>query len=278
MSFMGERGLTRDRDELLALATEIAVETGTMLLAKRSSRPEVVETKSSPTDVVTALDRAAEELIRSRVHEARPHDAILGEEGGDTPGAGGVRWIVDPIDGTVNFLYGLPEWSISIAAEVDGEIVAGVVNVLPRGEVFTAAKGAGAWLGAERLRCNSGVPLDAALIATGFGYSPRTRAVQAEVLTHVLPRVRDIRRAGSSADDFCAVASGRVDGYYERGIKYWDYAAGGLIATEAGARVAGLGGRSCRTAADAAGTILCAGPRLFDDLHDLLVSLDPDRD
>jgi myo-inositol-1(or 4)-monophosphatase len=288
---MGERGRGDEREELLGLATEIAVEAGAMLLAKRPARPEVVQTKSSHTDVVTALDRAAEDLIRARIHEARPRDAILGEEGGDTlgvdggavggggagAGAGGVRWVVDPIDGTVNFLYGLPEWSISIAAEVDGEIVAGVVNVLPRGEVFTAVRGAGAWLGTERLRCNVGVPLDEALIATGFGYSPGLRAVQADVLTHVLPRIRDIRRPGSAASDLCAVAAGRVDGYYERGIKYWDYAAGGLVATEAGARLAGLGGSSCRAASDGGRTAVCAAPDLFYELDALLVPLDPDR-
>ena len=113
-----------------------------MLLAKRPDRPEVIETKTSPTDVVTALDRAAEELIRGRIREARPHDAILGEEGGQSSGAGRVRWIVDPVDGTVNFLYGLPDWAVSIAVEVDGEIAAGVVNVVPRGEVFAAERGA----------------------------------------------------------------------------------------------------------------------------------------
>ncbi len=268
----------RDHEESLGLAVKIAVEAGDMLLAKRPARPEVLETKSSPTDVVTALDRAAEELIRSRLTEARPYDAILGEEGGDTPGKGGVRWIVDPIDGTVNFLYGLPEWSVSIAAEVDGEIVAGVVNVVPRGEVFTAVKGGGAWLGGQRLRCNTAVPLDRALIATGFGYAPGRRAVQAEVLTHVLPKVRDIRRAGSAAADLCSVASGRVDGFYERGPMYWDFAAGGLIATEAGARIEGLYGKPYNTSLDKVELAICAGPGLFEDLHDLLAPLDPDRD
>src|SRR5262245_56341656 len=218
-------------DQLLELAHELAVEAGDMLLAKRPARPDVVETKSSPTDVVTAADRAAEELIRARIHLARPGDAVLDEEQGDTPGTGRVRWIVDPIDGTVNFLYGLPVWSVSIAAEVDGEIVAGVVNVAPQGEIYTATLGGGAWQGGRRLRCNTGVPLDRALVATGFGYQPARRAVQAQVLTEVLPRVRDIRRAGSCTVDLCAVASGQVDAYYERGPMYWDYAAAGLIAS-----------------------------------------------
>ncbi|GAA3440724.1 inositol monophosphatase family protein [Planomonospora venezuelensis] len=256
----------------LELAERIAREAGEMLLAKRPARPEVLATKSSPTDVVTALDRASEELIRARIKEARPDDAVLGEEGGAT-GDGRVRWIVDPIDGTVNFLYGLPEWAVSIAVEVEGEVVAGVVNVVPRGEVFTAVRGGGAWLGGERLRCNTGVPLEQALIATGFGYGPGRRAVQAEVLAQVVPRVRDIRRGGSAASDLCAVAAGRVDGYYERGPQYWDYAAGGLVATEAGARVGGLNGRPAGP-----DLTVCAAPGLFEELHDLLVPLDPERD
>jgi myo-inositol-1(or 4)-monophosphatase len=266
---------------LLDLAVEIAREAGDMLLAKRPDRPEVVETKSSPTDVVTALDRSAERLIRDRIVAVRPDDAILGEEGGQTQGGSGggrVRWVVDPIDGTVNFLYGLPEWCVSIAVEVDGEIVAAVVNVAPRGEMFVAEKGGGSFLvreGApmERLRCNTGVPLAKALIATGFGYAAGRRVVQAEVLTHVLPRVRDIRRAGSAASDLCSVAAGRLDGYYERGPQYWDYAAGGLIATEAGARIGGLHGRPYNPE-----LTLCAAPGLFEDLHDLLAPLNPERD
>ncbi|GIH28188.1 inositol monophosphatase [Acrocarpospora phusangensis] len=258
---------------LLALAKDIAAEAGEMLLAKRPARPEVVDTKSSPTDVVTALDRESEDLIRARIRAARPGDAILGEEAGADAGRGRVRWIVDPIDGTVNFLYGLPSWAVSIGVEVDGEIVAGVVNAVPTGELFTATKGGGAWLAGERLRCNTGVPLDRALIATGFGYEASRRVVQAEVVAVVLPRVRDIRRAGSCAVDLCSVAAGRVDGYYERGTQYWDHAAGGLIAAEAGARVGGLHGKPVGPE-----MAVCAAPGLFEELHDLLASLDPERD
>jgi len=254
------------------LAEEIAREAGAMLLDKRPARPEVVQTKSSPTDVVTALDRTAEDLIRSRIRAARPHDAILGEEHGTT-GDGAVRWIVDPIDGTVNFLYGLPEWSVSIAVEVDGQVVAAAVNVVPRGEVFTASLGNGAWLDGERLHCNTGVPLSQALIGTGFGYQPGRRAVQAEVLAHVLPRVRDVRRGGSCAADLCSVAAGRLDGFYERGPQYWDYAAGGLIATEAGAVIGGLHGKP-----HSPEMTICAAPGLFEELHDLLAPLNPERD
>ncbi|WP_214415381.1 inositol monophosphatase family protein [Sphaerisporangium fuscum] len=263
--------------DLLELAVGIAREAGEMLLAKRPARPEVVQTKSSGTDVVTALDRASEDLIRQRIRAARPGDAILGEEGGET-GEGRVRWVVDPIDGTVNFLYGLPEWAVSIAVEVDGEVVAGVVNAVPRGELFAAEKGGGAELlrdgaPAERLRCNGEVPLSEALIATGFGYLPARRAVQAQVLAHVLPKVRDIRRGGSAACDLCSVAAGRVDGYYERGVNHWDVAAGGLIAAEAGARLGGLRGRPAGS-----DMTVCAAPALFEELCDLLEPLDPERD
>lgn len=268
--------------DFLDLAVSIAREAGDMLLAKRPARPEAVETKSSKSDVVTALDRASEELIRQRIKAARPGDAILGEEGGETSGGrtreGRVRWVVDPIDGTVNFMYGLPDWAVSIAVEVDGEIVAGVVNVVPRGELFAAAVGGGAELHrdgvpAERLRCNTGVPLSQALVATGFGYLPGRRAVQGEVLAQVLPRVRDIRRGGSCASDLCSLAAGRVDGYYERGINYWDVAAGGLIAVEAGAAIGGLGGRPYGSE-----MTVCAAPGLFEELVALLDPLDPERD
>lgn len=263
--------------DFAGLAADIAREAGDMLLAKRPARPEAVETKSSQTDVVTALDRASEELIRARIRAARPDDAVLGEEGGET-GTGRVRWLVDPIDGTVNFMYGLPDWAVSVAVEVDGEIVAGVVNVPTRGELFTASRGGGAELsraGAppERLACNTGVPLPQAMIATGFGYLPERRAVQGQVLSRLIGQVRDIRRRGSAAVDLCSVASGQVDAYYERGLMPWDLAAGGLIASEAGARIGGL-----RGAPHSGEFVLCAAPGLFEDLHDLLVPLGPDRD
>ncbi|MEO3869016.1 inositol monophosphatase family protein [Nonomuraea sp. B12E4] len=259
--------------DFLRLAEDIAREAGDMLLAKRPTMSEEVATKSSPTDVVTALDTASEELIRERILAARPRDRILGEEGGEEPGESDVRWIVDPIDGTVNFLYGLPEWAVSIAVEVNGQVVAGVVNVPARGEVYTAALGSGAWLGDVRLRCNTGVPLAQALVSTGFGYSVARRAVQGEVVAAVLPKVRDIRRGGSCAIDICSLAAGRVDAYYERGVNYWDFAAAGLVATESGARLGGLRGRP--VSPDFA---LCAAPGLFGELHDVLVSLDPERD
>src|SRR5215467_2614708 len=287
-----------DRADLLELATSVAVAAGRLLLG-RGGRPEVVATKSSPTDVVTEADRTAEALIRDLIGAARPGDRILGEEGGETGGAGGegagregaggasrVRWIVDPLDGTVNYLYGLPDWAVSIAAEADGTVVAGAVFVPPRDELFSAAMGGGAWLSSgtldprgedtdppARLSCNQDVPLNRALVATGFGYEAGRRLVQGEVLRGVLPVVRDIRRAGSAAVDLCSVASGSVDAYYERGVNLWDIAAGGLIAAEAGARMTGLHGRPASPS-----MTMAAAPPLLRQLHDLLAGLDPERD
>jgi myo-inositol-1(or 4)-monophosphatase len=226
------------------------------MLSSGSGRVAVAATKSSPTDVVTEMDQRAEELITGRILATRPGDAIIAEEGGETAGraSGVVRWVIDPLDGTVNYLYGLPDWAVSIAAEVSGQVVAGVVYAPRRGETFTATLGGGAWLterpGADEtggvpraLRARPGVPLEQALVATGFGYRAARRKVQGEVVAALLPRVRDIRRAGSASVDLCSVAAGRVDAYYERGLNYWDYAAGALIAAEAGAMVAGCPAR-----------------------------------
>jgi myo-inositol-1(or 4)-monophosphatase len=203
-----------------------------------------------------------------------------------------VRWIVDPLDGTVNYLYGLADWAVSIAAEVAGTIVAGVVAVPLHGETFTAVRGQGAWLhstadrasatgeagarggrGAAGLRCNRDVPLGQALVGTGFGYLPGRRRVQGEVVAALLPQIRDIRRGGSASVDLCMVAAGRLDAFYERGLNYWDYAAGGLIAEEAGARVTGLEGRPAGTSLTVA-----AGPGLYEELTASLATLDPERD
>jgi myo-inositol-1(or 4)-monophosphatase len=258
--------------ELADLASSIAQEAAELLLTRRD-RVGAVHTKSSPTDVVTEMDRAAEGLIRNRLAAARPGDAVLGEEGGQT-GAGSVRWIVDPLDGTVNYLYGLPDWAVSIAAEVAGEIVAGAVCVPLRRSLFTAVRGGGAWLesawrsGRQRLACNSGVRLSAALVATGFSYAADQRAAQGRVAAAVLPRVRDIRRSGSAATDLCSVAAGQVDAYYERGVHLWDIAAGGLIAREAGARTGGVHGQPAGT-----DMTIAAADGLFAELHDLLAEL-----
>jgi myo-inositol-1(or 4)-monophosphatase len=267
-----------DSAELLALAESVSREAGA-LLASFDGRVTVADTKSSPTDVVTEMDRKAESLIRTRLQAARPSDAILGEEEGETGdrGAAPVRWVIDPLDGTVNYLYGLRDWAVSIAAEVSGSIVAGAVYVPRAGELFTATLGGGAWLSSEgaaaELRCGPGVALDRALVGTGFGYRAERRKVQGEVIAAMLPRIRDIRRGGSASVDLCSVAAGRLDGYYERGLNYWDYAAGALIAAEAGAVVGGLNGEPHSTSMTVA-----AGPSLFGPLASALAALDAERD
>jgi myo-inositol-1(or 4)-monophosphatase len=266
------------------------------MLADRAGQVEVAATKSSPTDVVTEMDRRSEELNRARILAARPADAILGEEGGQTGDADGapVRWVIDPLDGTVNYLYGLHDWAVSIAAEVrwaeggeaggaeGGEvgrrIVAGAVFVPMRGEMFSAIRGHGAFLQAgddswNPLHCRPGVPLDQALIGTGFGYLAARRKIQGEVVAALLPRVRDIRRIGVASVDLCAVAAGRLDGFYERGLNYWDWAAGALVAAESGAVVGGLNGAPVSSSMTVA-----AGPGLFGPLADALAALDPERD
>jgi myo-inositol-1(or 4)-monophosphatase len=280
--------VSEDAEALLRIAVAAAAEAGRLLASWRGDeRPEVVQTKSSPTDIVTEMDRRSEALITSRIRAYRPADTVLGEEGGQTSGGpageddgslpGRVRWIVDPLDGTVNYLYGLRAWAVSIAAEVDGAVVAGVVEVPRHGETFTAVTGQGAWLhrgeARKALRCSSGVPLDQALVGTGFGYDPGRRQVQGEVVAALLPHIRDIRRGGSAAVDLCSVAAGRLDAFYERGLNYWDFAAGGLIAREAGALVGGLAGRPESTS-----MAVAAGPGLFQQLETFLCKLNPERD
>jgi myo-inositol-1(or 4)-monophosphatase len=256
-----------DTTELLDLAVDIGGHAGALLMERRPPGDLEYATKSSPTDVVTVMDTAAERLIATALRAARPDDGILGEEGADASGATGVRWIVDPIDGTVNYLYGIPQWAVSIAAELHGEIVVGVVHNPVIGETFTARRGAGAHLAGRRLAVTPADDLSKALVATGFSYVSAHRARQAKVLRAVLPAVRDIRRAGSAALDLCWVAAGRLDGFYEQELKPWDLAAGSLVAREAGARVEGPGGRP-----PGAGLTVAAGPALFPALHDLVAS------
>jgi myo-inositol-1(or 4)-monophosphatase len=261
-----------DVDELLALATDLARRAGELALSMREG-VEVAQTKSIPTDVVTAADTAAERLIADGLRAARPGDGLLGEEGSDDVGSTGVRWVVDPVDGTVNFLYGLPQWAVSIGVEVDGATSVGVVHDPAKDELFTAVKGRGAFLNGRRLRCTDVTDLTQTLLATGFGYDARRRAAQAALLPSLLPVVRDLRRMGAGALDLCAVAAGRVDAYFEQGMSPWDWTAGALIAREAGARVGGLRGRQ-----EGPDLVLAAGPGVFDALHDLLVELDADAD
>jgi myo-inositol-1(or 4)-monophosphatase len=261
-----------DPAALLALAVELARRAGSLALSMHGGLGGS-DTKSSPTDVVTAADRAAESLLVDGIRTARPGDGILGEEGASDDGTTGVRWVVDPVDGTVNYLYALPQWAVSIGVEVDGVTQVGVVHDPAKSETFTAVRGGGAQLNGTPLRCNPVTQLSQALVATGFGYDARRRAAQAALLPTVLPAVRDLRRMGAGALDLCAVATGRVDAYYEQGLAPWDMSAGLLIATEAGARVGGLNGR-----APSGDMVLAAAPGVYDALHDLLAGLDADRD
>ncbi|MCY0946721.1 inositol monophosphatase family protein [Streptomyces sp. H34-S5] len=251
--------------ELLDVGLEAARQAGELLRDGRPADLAVAATKSSPIDVVTEMDIAAEKLITGILAGRRPEDGLLGEEGADVPGTSGVRWVVDPLDGTVNYLYGLPGWSVSIAAEYRGETVVGIVAVPMRGETFHALLGGGAWLGGRRLACRAAAPLDQALVATGFAYIQARRARQAAVGQRIIPLVRDIRRGGSAAVDLCDVAAGRLDGYYERGLNPWDLAAGDLIAREAGAVTGGRPGKP------ASGELaLAATPAVFASLQPLL--------
>ena len=261
-----------DPDALLELAIDLGRRAGGLALSMREGI-EQESTKSSPTDVVTAADRASEQLLVDGIRSERPDDGILGEEGAADDGTSGVRWVVDPIDGTVNYLYGIPQWAVSIGIEVDGVMQAGVVYNPSADEQFTAVRGGGAFLNGRPLQCSAVSELSQALVATGFSYDARRRSAQAVVLPELLRSCRDLRRMGAGALDLCAVAAGRVDAYYEQALAPWDIAAGGLIAAEAGARVAGL-----RGAAPGAALVVAASPGVFDVLHDLLARHDADVD
>lgn len=240
--------------ELLALATSVAREAGDLVLRLRREGVDIAETKSSATDIVTAADRASEELIRGRILDARPGDGMLGEEGSDAAGTTGVRWVVDPIDGTVNYAHDLPNYAVSVGVEVDGETRVGVVVSPAAGVEYVAVRGRGAIRDGGPIRVARPVPLERALIGTGFSYDSDLRAVQTTTFARLLPAIADIRRMGSCALDLCAVADGRLDAYVEDDIGgLWDYSAGRLIAEEAGARVEVLHGI-------AGGTLLVAAP------------------
>ncbi|GGO91277.1 inositol monophosphatase family protein [Wenjunlia tyrosinilytica] len=256
------------RTELLAIAVEAARRAGELLRTGRPDDLGVAATKSSPIDVVTEMDIAAEKLITEFIGGHRPEDGFLGEEGASVEGTSGVRWVIDPLDGTVNYLYGLPAWSVSIAAEQDGRVVVGAVEVPMRAETFHAVEGEGAFRNGERVRCRTAPPFSQALVATGFGYLTQRRDNQAAVARQLLPRVRDIRRAGSAAIDLCDVACGRLDAYYERGLHPWDYSAGGLIAQEGRALVGGRPGDGASEELTVAGV-----PGVFEPLQTLLDDL-----
>jgi myo-inositol-1(or 4)-monophosphatase len=233
-------------DELLELALRVAREAGELVRTRRGVGVRVAATKSSATDVVTEADRASEALILERILAARPDDTVLGEEGSDTIGTSGVRWVVDPIDGTVNYFLGLPQYAVSIGVEVDGVVQVGVVVNAATGDEYAAVRGRGATRNERRIEVRAPRPLDRSVVSTGFNYELAIRERQAAAVAKMLVRVADIRRFGSCALDLCALASGQSDGYVEEGCMPWDHAAGGLIAEEAGAIVEVLRGASGR--------------------------------
>lgn len=222
--------------QLRTIAADVAYSVGEQIPDRRRSG-FTWETKSTDTDVVTEIDTWAEKLIIESISSLRPDDGFLGEEGADDAGTTGVRWVIDPVDGTTNLLYDLPGYSVSIGVEFEGTAIAGAVYDPIRSELYSAATGAGATLNDEPISVSDKSELSSALVATGFGYDPDRRRVQAETLVTVLPAVRDIRRFGGAALDLCAVAAGRVDAYFEIGIQPWDACAGSVIAAEAGAYV-----------------------------------------
>jgi myo-inositol-1(or 4)-monophosphatase len=248
--------------ELRALAEAVAREAGAQLRAAFAGPAEGVLSKSSPTDLVSAADHAAEELIHARLSAARPEDGFLGEEGGSAEGSTGLNWIVDPLDGTINFLFGLPQWAVSIACE-DGEgVLAGVIYDPLRDELFAAERGGPALVdGAPLERPRRPEGLGTALVATGFGYEAEIRRAQAEIAGRLLPEVRDIRRFGSAALDLAWTAAGRYDAYYEHGLHRWDLAAGELLCT-----TAGLEFRHLDAAPPLPTGVAVAPPELMDDL------------
>ncbi|RNI18372.1 inositol monophosphatase family protein [Flexivirga caeni] len=240
-------------EQLEQLACEVARAAGELIVGERPERLGVAATKSTATDVVTVMDRRSEELLRTRLEEARPADGVLGEEGSATSSRSGITWVVDPIDGTVNYLYELPGYAVSVAActgdvHTPGqwEAIAGAVLNPSTGELFHARTGGGAFLEyagrTTRLHVTKQADLAFSLIGTGFGYDPGKRRRQAAIVLDLIPQIRDIRRAGSAAVDLCSVAAGRLDGYYESGLNPWDLAAGWVIVTEASGVVRGVAG------------------------------------
>lgn len=264
--------MTDDRtgDSLLALATEIAADASALILDRLGAHHDI-DTKASDLDLVTEVDRASEELIVSRILDARPYDGILGEEGSSVSGRSGVEWVIDPIDGTTSFVYGLPGFSVSIACRIDGEAVAGVVHAPVIGSVYSARRGAGARIDGRPASCSAAVDLGHALVATGFAPVHERRRRQGEYFAKLIPRIRDIRRMGSAALDLSAVAAGQVDAYFEIGLSEWDWAAGVLIVEEAGGRVIVE-----RDEATGRAFIAAAAPGIADELFALLRSLGAD--
>ena len=221
--------------ELLNLAESIALKAGS-LLVNRPSKFDLDE-KSGVFDFATQMDHESEKLIVSEIIAARPDDGLIGEEGANRESKSGVTWVIDPIDGTVNYLYDIPGWCISIAAKDRDGGLAGVVYSPATQSLWKAHRGGGAFLNGNPIKCNDPVALNRALVGSGFAYDLEKRKIQAALIARLLPEIRDLRRLGACAVDMCHVASGSLDAYFEAGVNEWDYAAAGLIATEAGAMI-----------------------------------------
>lgn len=253
--------------ELLKVALDAGREVGEELARVRAEGVPEAETKTSRTDMVSTMDLWAEKRLVERLLEARPDDGVIGEEGTALAGTSGVQWCLDPIDGTTNYLYDHPGYSISMAALVEGEPVVAVVVDPSLEQVFTAVAGHGAWRDNRPIAASSVDDLSVALAGTGFAYDATRRGRQAEVLAKVIPHVRDIRRMGGAALDLCSVGCARLDVFYERGLNLWDVVAGGLVAREAGARVTDLEGNDTWS-----GMVVAAPPALHEPLLELLRS------
>lgn len=263
------------QDELLAVALEAARAGAAELTARFGRRQQNVRTKTTPTDPVSEADLAAERAVRAVLTERRPNDTVIGEEGGEVTGAGHegaaggagpLRWVVDPLDGTVNFLYEIPMFAVSVACEDSDGALAGVVIDPIRDECFAATRSAqGATLNGEPITGSHCSELATALVATGFGYDPSIRAAQAEIVSRVLPAVRDIRRAGAAALDLCWAACGRFDAFYERGLNAWDMSAGALVCERAGLSVRTLSATDVERSG-----VVAAPPAIVDGLVALL--------
>lgn len=258
-----------DPAELLAVAVDAVRGAGELIRRELPSVAAEVSTKSTPTDVVTGIDRAAERFVIDLLLAARPGDGVLGEEGGERTGEGPVRWVLDPVDGTVNLLYGLPSYAVSLAAEVAGRAVAGAVLNVATGQLWTATAGGGAHRDGQPVRSSPKTDLRQALVGTGFSYDATVRRRQAAVLSALIGEIRDIRRIGAAAVDLCYVADGRLDAHYEVGLHRWDFAAAGLIAAEAGVLVTGLDGRP-----PGEDLVIAAPPALHSQLHDRLSAVE----
>jgi myo-inositol-1(or 4)-monophosphatase len=265
--------------DLMAVAERVARSAGDLIRATRPARVQVAATKSSDVDPVTAMDLASEAHLRELLARLRPDDAVLGEEGDDVPGTTGLTWVLDPVDGTVNYLYGVPAFAVSVGVvvgEPDPErwtVVAGCVHSVVDGRTYTGGHGLGSYRDGERLSVNPARPLATSLVGTGFGYRAGRRRVQGRVLAELLPQVRDIRRIGSAALDLCRVAEGSLDLHYERGLNPWDLAAGEVVAREAGAHVTGLRGRAASGAMSVVGP-----PGSVAELAAILADLGADAD